>query len=89
MEVTDYIFPTEPDQLQSFIEKHDKVTDQLEVLAAKDDLLTGNYIIHTGWTVICHNIKPIVLPQYSYHIFRCTKQIYSTCVSCSSYSFPP
>ena len=29
-------------QLQSFIEKHDKVTDRLEVLAGKDDLLTGN-----------------------------------------------
>jgi hypothetical protein len=41
MEVTDYIFPTELHQLRSFIEKHDRVTDQLEILAAKDDFLTG------------------------------------------------
>lgn len=43
MEVTDYIFPTEVSQLKCFIDKHDRVTDQLEALAAKDDLLTGMY----------------------------------------------
>ena len=41
IEVTDYIFPTEPHQLEAFISKHDRVTEQLEILAARDDLLTG------------------------------------------------
>ena len=44
MEVTDYIFPTELHQLRSFIQKHDRVTDQLEVFAAKDDFLTGRCV---------------------------------------------
>ena len=49
MEVTDYIFPTELHQLRSFIEKHDRVTDQLEILAAKDDFLTGTMCTMYGY----------------------------------------
>ena len=81
IEVTDYVFPTEPHQLQPFIKKHDEVTDQLEILAAKDDLLTGNQMYmyvhvfnHTARLNIHVHVKDLCLTVCC----RCTKQVYGT-----------
>ena len=37
----EYWFPDNADELDTFIKKHDLITDQLDILAARDELLSG------------------------------------------------
>lgn len=42
LQPTEYLFPDDPEDLSAFIKKHDSVADQLDILAARDELLSGN-----------------------------------------------
>ena len=51
---TEYWFPDNADELDTFIKKHDLITDQLDILAARDELLSGKYYM-VQW-MVCYTI---------------------------------
>ena len=54
---TVFKLPHEDSQMKSFIEKYDRNQQQLQTLAARDDLLSGNF----------NNLAYVYVPYFLYH----------------------